>query len=65
MRANMPGAGPNEREANSTRLREHVESTLEAIAGAIAVGRLPPDDAFAWARIAVREIKILGGRTVL
>jgi hypothetical protein len=64
MRAKMPGAGPIERDTNSTRLREQAESTLNAIAGAIAAGRLPPDDAFAWARIAACEIKILRGRTV-
>jgi hypothetical protein len=60
MRANMPGVGPTERETNSTRLREHAESTLNAIAGAISTGRLPPDDAFAWARIAACETEILG-----
>ncbi len=39
--------------------REEVEWTLNAIVGAIVTGRLPPDDAFAWARIAVREVATL------
>ena len=32
--------------------REEVEWTLNAIVGTIVTGRLPIDDAFAWARIA-------------
>jgi hypothetical protein len=38
------------------------EWTLRAIARAIAVGDLPPDDAFAWARIAVYEAGPRTGR---
>jgi hypothetical protein len=37
------------------------ERMLTAIARAIVIGRLPPDDAFAWARIAAHEVKALGG----
>jgi len=37
------------------RCRE-VERMLIAIARAIAYGRLPPDDAFAWARIAASAV---------
>jgi hypothetical protein len=33
------------------------ERMLTAIARAIAIGRLPPDDAFAWARIAASLVK--------
>jgi hypothetical protein len=41
------------------RHREEVEWTLNAIVGAIVTGKLPPDDAFAWARIAAREVATL------
>jgi hypothetical protein len=61
MPTNMPGVGSNEREMNHTRRREEAESTLAAIAGAIANGSLSPDEAFAWARIAAYEVKILQG----
>jgi hypothetical protein len=37
------------------------ERMLTAIARDIVAGRLPPDDAFAWARIAASEVKALGG----
>jgi hypothetical protein len=47
---------PSEDEA---RHRLEAESILTAIAGAIAAGALPPDDAFAWARIAAREARHL------
>jgi hypothetical protein len=33
---------------------------LDAIVGAIATGKLPPDDACAWARIAAYEVEQLG-----
>jgi len=33
------------------------ERMLIAIARAIATSRLPPDDAFAWARIAASQVK--------
>ncbi len=33
---------------------------LLTIASAIATGKLPPDDAFAWARIAAYEAAALG-----
>jgi hypothetical protein len=42
--------------ADLERHREEVEWTLNAIVGAIVTDRLPPDDAFAWARIAAREV---------
>jgi len=39
-----------------TRRNEEIDWMLNAIAGAIATGKLPPDDAFAWARIAAHEV---------
>jgi hypothetical protein len=41
---------------DNERSRE-TERLLVAIARAIASGRLPPDDAFAWARIAASHVK--------
>ena len=41
------------------RHREEIDWTLNAIAGALVTNRLPPDDAFAWARIAAREATAL------
>jgi hypothetical protein len=37
-----------------------IEWTLTAITNAIAAGTLPPDDAYAWARIAASEARQLG-----
>ena len=37
------------------RRREEVDWMLNAIAGAIVTSTLPPNDAFAWARIAAHE----------
>jgi hypothetical protein len=37
------------------RQREEADWTLNAIVGAIVTNRLPPNDAFAWARIAACE----------
>src|SRR5262249_40600456 len=39
------------------RQHDEIDWTLNAIAGAIVTGRLPPDDAFAWARIAAHEVE--------
>jgi hypothetical protein len=46
---------------DEARRRMDAEMTIGAIAGAIATGRLPPDDACAWARIAAYEARLLGG----
>ena len=46
--------------ANRAKRREEIDSTLSAIAGAIAAGKLPPDDACAWAKIAAYEVEQLG-----
>ena len=40
----------------SERRQDELEQTLTAIARAIVAGKLTPDDAFAWARIAVCEV---------
>jgi hypothetical protein len=37
------------------RRREEVDWMLSAIVGAIVTDKLPPNDAFAWARIAAHE----------
>jgi hypothetical protein len=37
-----------------------IEWTLSAIANAIVAGTLPPDDAYAWGRIAASEARQLG-----
>jgi hypothetical protein len=44
----------------AARRREEVDWMLDAIVGAIAAGKLPPDDACAWAKIAACEIELLG-----
>lgn len=44
---------------DEARHRMEAESILTAIAGAIAAGDLPPDDAYAWAQIAVFEARHL------
>jgi hypothetical protein len=55
----MPSPADDEDDARIERHEAEIVSTLEAIAGAIAAGRLPPDDAFAWARIAACEVEAL------
>jgi hypothetical protein len=44
----------------SDRLRAETDWTLNAIVGAIVAGKLPPDDACAWAKIAAYEVERLG-----
>lgn len=44
----------------SAKRRAEIDSLLEAIVGAIAAGKLPPDDACAWAKIAAYEVEQLG-----
>jgi hypothetical protein len=51
----------DDRRANAaTRRREESDWMLNAIVGAIVAGALPPDDAFAWARIAAYEVAMFG-----
>jgi hypothetical protein len=54
MNANMPEI------INVERRRQEIEFTLTAVVNAISAGKLPPDDACAWARIAAGEAKALG-----
>jgi len=65
MQLNMPGTGKDDGLTDDSMLQADrstdAEWTLTAIASAIAVGHLPPDDAFAWARIAVYEAELLDG----
>jgi hypothetical protein len=44
----------------SARRRAEAAWILDAIVGAIVTGKLPPDDACAWAKIAAYEIEQLG-----
>ncbi len=50
----------NKRDDQRDWRQEELEWTLTAIAGAIIAGKLTPDDAFAWARIAAYEAAALG-----
>ena len=59
MGMNIPGTVRSRSSIYEDRHRTEAEMTLAAIACAIALGRLPPDDAFAWARIAAGEARIL------
>ena len=46
-----------ERSVDEERHRMESEWVLDAIVGAIVSGKLPPDDARAWAMIAASEVK--------
>lgn len=56
----MPWAIRNDASENHAKRREEIDWMLNAIVGAIVAGRLPPDDAFAWAKIAAYEVEMLG-----
>jgi hypothetical protein len=61
MGASLPGVMFEETDGDfAARRREEVDWMLDAIVGAIASGKLPPDDACAWAKIAACEIELLG-----
>ena len=60
MSAKTPGTSRQIAFVDSERHREEVDWMLSAIAGAIVTSKLPPDDAFAWARIAAHEVARLG-----
>jgi hypothetical protein len=62
MGANNPSTMRSRTSVDEARHRMEAESILTAIAGAIAAGELPPDDAYAWAQIAAFEARHL--RTV-
>jgi hypothetical protein len=59
MSARVPRAGPDAADKHGAKRREEVDWMLDAIVGAIAAGKLPPDDAFAWAKIAAHEVEML------
>jgi hypothetical protein len=46
----------------NARYRDEIEFTLTAVVNAIEAGKLPPDDARAWARIAAYEARALAER---
>lgn len=62
MGANNPSTMRSQTSVDEARHRMEAEFILSAIAGAIAAGTLPPDDAYAWAQIAAFEARHL--RTV-
>jgi hypothetical protein len=61
MNARVPRAGFDDVCTHRAKRREEVDRMLDAIVGAIAAGKLPPDDAFAWAKIAAYEVEMLSG----
>jgi hypothetical protein len=63
MGANNPSTMRSRTSVDEARHRMEAEFILTAIAGAIAAGTLPPDDAYAWAQIAAFEARHL--RTVV
>jgi len=60
MNGRLPGVESSEAGDSDIRRREESDSMLAAIVGAIVAGRLPPDDACAWAKIAAYEVERLG-----
>ena len=56
----IPWAVREDLSEHSAKRREEIDWTLNAIVGAIVAGKLPPDDAFAWAKIAAYEVELLG-----
>jgi len=60
MGARVPVLVVGDRGGVSLKRRAEIDSLLEAIVGAIAAGKLPPDDACAWAKIAAVEVEQLG-----
>jgi hypothetical protein len=57
MRPNTHWIKGRERSVDEERQRMESEWLLDAIVGAIVAGKLPPDDARAWAMIAAYEVK--------
>jgi hypothetical protein len=53
----MPGPIQDDVDSDARRRAER-DWILDAIVGAIAAGKLPPDDACAWAKIAACEVGI-------
>lgn len=59
MSANIPSTMRSQTSVDEARHRMEAEQILIAIVSAIATDSLPPDDAYAWARIAVHEARHL------
>jgi hypothetical protein len=59
MSAGVPRVITEEASEHIAKRREEVDLMLDAIVGAIAAGRLPPDDAAAWAKIAAYEVELI------
>ena len=59
MRTKKPATLGESRREETDRRTEEMDWLLSAIAGAIAAGKLPPDDAAAWARIAACEVEAM------
>lgn len=60
MSARVPVVVSDDVGGNVAKRRAEIDCMLEAIVGAIAAGKLPPDDACAWAKIAAYEVEQLG-----
>lgn len=60
MGARIPVVVVGEPVGISGKRRAEIDSLLDAIVGAISAGKLPPDDACAWAKIAAVEVEQLG-----
>jgi hypothetical protein len=60
MSVSVPRETSSEAGDRNAKRREEVDWMLDAIVGAIVAGRLPPDDACAWAKIAAYEVELLG-----
>jgi hypothetical protein len=59
MNASVGSLIPHDAGNNSAKRREETEWMLDAIVGAIVAGKLPPDDACAWAKIAAYEVEMV------
>lgn len=60
MSVSVPGGTSSEAGDRNAKRREEIDWMLNAIVGAIIAGKLPPDDACAWAKIAAYEVEMLG-----
>jgi hypothetical protein len=65
MSAGLPRVVRDDASEHCAKRREELDVMLTAIVAAIAAGKLPPDDAAAWAKIAAYEVEMfapeLGG----
>jgi hypothetical protein len=60
MSVRVPRVTSSEAGDTEAKRREEIDWMLDAIVGAIVAGKLPPDDACAWAKIAAYEVENLG-----